>query len=852
RKFDLLNKVTEITYPEGTKVQNHYSDSGYLAGVSLTPADGSSAEHPLVQYRGPILDGDRVKVLRELGNGVWTDIYIDKFSKRPLQTVTKNSNQVYDNLIYSYDSKGNISSIADHLSSARSQSFVYDEFNRLTSANGKYGSETYVYSDSGKLLQKGDRSYSYGDIAHPNAVTHVSSAGYVGDYGYDASGNMISRNGSVLEYDGFQKLKRMITTDHGTIEYGYDFTGTRIKKSKSIDGSKVITLGGLYEISYQPGFPAQHTLYFYGAGGERLGQWSSTTAVLRNEVSSSISFFDRGSWTWKNFGNLKLTVQGEWNGLYYKLLKEVLVLRTYFRSDPKSVFWLFSILLLLGICFVLLHRGSLTDSLRTQLLTPMTLAAMLTLVTNCNGFVPRGDGDAPWAMAPLLLPPGTPSIIGTPASPGSGVPNPGTPITGFLFFINDHLGSVTMALDGQGNRIGGGEWGGVSRVAYKPYGEIHRSDSGGPDVFRYKYTGQEEDRESGLYYYKARYYDPQIGRFTQADSILDTSRPNSQDLYMYTEGNPVNHTDPSGHSVSWGAIAAVTFPMFTLPAIGAAAVAAVVIAATAILTAVYVFNTVSMIAAAAAIGAIGIGVAVLGLASYLGTTFAATSLAVIGAAAVATTGFATSVALMTVSTAGATALGLAGIGLGAATFGLLQLGATGLGMLTLAALAGTTLVYTVIGMAAIPVTIAIAIGMPIVASAGYMAFTALGSFLSPYALQGYVAGGYSKSSFNNIHWDEKSARLGGCYGAAVSFGGAIVGPIYMGYGSLIILYPQVAKVVQFASYAGTLMSVIKGDWKSVGADLIAFSINQIWGKDIPIGLGLKYAEATDGFCQGVK
>ncbi|MCB1192804.1 MAG: hypothetical protein H7A23_23450 [Leptospiraceae bacterium] len=59
-------------------------------------------------------------------------------------------------------------------------------------------------------------------------------------------------------------------------------------------------------------------------------------------------------------------------------------------------------------------------------------------------------------------------------------------------------------------------------------GEIDRDHSGGPDIFRYKYTGQEEDtsaslsagKEIGLYYYKARYYDPKTGRFLQPDTVL--------------------------------------------------------------------------------------------------------------------------------------------------------------------------------------------------------------------------------------------------------------------------------------------------------------------------------------------
>ncbi|RHX83638.1 hypothetical protein DLM75_23775 [Leptospira stimsonii] len=93
--------------------------------------------------------------------------------------------------------------------------------------------------------------------------------------------------------------------------------------------------------------------------------------------------------------------------------------------------------------------------------------------------------------------------------------------------------------------------GGASHISYKPYGEIQRNDSSAPDLFRYKYTGQEEDGETGLYYYKARYYDPLIGRFTQADSVFDTSRPMAMDLYMYTEGNPVRWRDPSGHSLDF-------------------------------------------------------------------------------------------------------------------------------------------------------------------------------------------------------------------------------------------------------------------------------------------------------------
>ncbi|WP_275477635.1 RHS repeat domain-containing protein, partial [Leptospira alstonii] len=87
------------------------------------------------------------------------------------------------------------------------------------------------------------------------------------------------------------------------------------------------------------------------------------------------------------------------------------------------------------------------------------------------------------------------------------------------FYHPDHLGSIQMITDGAGNPASGPEPG-VSYVSYEPYGSINRNDSYGPDIFRYKYTGQAEDKESGLYYYKSRYYEPTLGRFLQADSEI--------------------------------------------------------------------------------------------------------------------------------------------------------------------------------------------------------------------------------------------------------------------------------------------------------------------------------------------
>jgi RHS repeat-associated protein len=107
--------------------------------------------------------------------------------------------------------------------------------------------------------------------------------------------------------------------------------------------------------------------------------------------------------------------------------------------------------------------------------------------------------------------------------------------------------SAQKALATAGQVLAGGERGGKSHISYRPYGEILRTDSYGPDISKFKYTGQEEDKESGLYYYKARYYDPVIGRFAQADSVADIANVQGLNRMMYVNGNPIKYSDPSGN-----------------------------------------------------------------------------------------------------------------------------------------------------------------------------------------------------------------------------------------------------------------------------------------------------------------
>ena len=91
--------------------------------------------------------------------------------------------------------------------------------------------------------------------------------------------------------------------------------------------------------------------------------------------------------------------------------------------------------------------------------------------------------------------------------------------------------------------------------------------SGGADVSKFKYTGQEEDKESGLLYYKARYYDPAIGRFLQADSVVMPESLFGMNRYMYTFGNPIRYGDSGGNKPNKAVLGAIAGYWFA-PALG--------------------------------------------------------------------------------------------------------------------------------------------------------------------------------------------------------------------------------------------------------------------------------------------
>ena len=103
-------------------------------------------------------------------------------------------------------------------------------------------------------------------------------------------------------------------------------------------------------------------------------------------------------------------------------------------------------------------------------------------------------------------------------------------VTNYYYLYNGH-GDVTQVVDQNGNI--------VNSYTYDEWGNILSKQEQMSNPL--KYAGEYYDEESGLYYLRARYYDPTIGRFISMNSYEgEITNPLSLNLYTYVENDPLS------------------------------------------------------------------------------------------------------------------------------------------------------------------------------------------------------------------------------------------------------------------------------------------------------------------------
>lgn len=107
------------------------------------------------------------------------------------------------------------------------------------------------------------------------------------------------------------------------------------------------------------------------------------------------------------------------------------------------------------------------------------------------------------------------------------------------FYHSDHLGSSSLITDADGNV--------TQHIEYIPYGEVFVEERNSTWSTPYKFSGKEQDEETGLYYYGARYYDPRTSVWASVDPLAE-KYPNIGS-YVYCADNPIKFIDPDGRKI---------------------------------------------------------------------------------------------------------------------------------------------------------------------------------------------------------------------------------------------------------------------------------------------------------------
>lgn len=254
--FDIEERVSSITYPDNDVVYYHYDNASNLDQVYQNP----TTPIILAQYSGFNALGQPATV--KYNNQVTTNFSYSNLANTvcSLQNsrlctinTTSSTGSTLQNLVYTYTGKGNIFAITDAING--SQSYAYDELDRLVSASGPYGSINYAYNEIGNMVCNSQisspcsatqQNYLYPNSGPGSSLPHaVIHAGTIAPT-YDLNGNMTSRGSYILGYDPENRLSSVTTsTGSSTTTMVYDGSGGRV--SKTSNGTTTIYIGKLYE-----------------------------------------------------------------------------------------------------------------------------------------------------------------------------------------------------------------------------------------------------------------------------------------------------------------------------------------------------------------------------------------------------------------------------------------------------------------------------------------------------------------------------------------------------------------------------------------------------------------------------
>ena len=513
--YDALNRVTGITYSDGTGAVSFLYDQGGAAAYAIGRRTGMTDSTGSETYSYDA--GGRITQLQKtIGGATFTTAYAYNAAGEVTQ-ITYPSGRVVQ---YAYSPAGWLCEVAGSTTSCGSSSNSYASIPNSSSgynAAGQLLSLNYGNGVAGTFTYSGNRS-QLASLAYAKGSTTYFSLAYSYQQGSGCAVGAPGNNGQVQCIVDNTPDSVTLGAAGRSMSYTYDALG-RLATAAS-QGSTQFSLCAL-AMSY-----------------DRYGNRSSEGVTQGNNCpNNSLSFATNGGaltnhpdgWCFDGSGNV--------------------LAKTNSPCPPNAPTYAWDAenrLVAYGASATYAYDG---DGIRVQ--------------KNANGtstvFIWSGSRDiAEYDFTPPQQPnPGSPSreFVYADGLPGNGLV---ASITGgqastTLYFHDDHL-DWRVSTDVNGNLAGQqGHW---------PFGESWYSTNGNEFVF----TSYQRDGESGLDFALARYYDSTAARFCSADPLGgQPGDPQSWNRYSYSRNDPVNLVDPSGKGfLSWLLdIFAVLFAIFS-------------------------------------------------------------------------------------------------------------------------------------------------------------------------------------------------------------------------------------------------------------------------------------------------
>ncbi|MBD1371037.1 RHS repeat protein [Hazenella sp. IB182357] len=431
---------------------------------------------------------------------------------------------------YTYDANGNEIGVQDAvLNQAKTR--VFDKSNRVTSMTTSGGTMTWSYDANDNLTSQNitngsgayTHSYGYNNVDHNNIVTDPT--GKVTRLDYDENGNIRTLtygNGSGVTfiYDANDRITQLtIGKSDGTVIASYTYSYDENDNRTSVTDQTGKTIRYTYDeqnqlLSETDPFTANTMSYTYDALGNRK------TKVVKDTNGSTVSSINYSynalnqltdvagqAYTYDENGNL--TDDGEKNYTWDVAGRLISIKK---KSDGSTI----------------ANYDYDEDGRRIR--------------SNVNGTITNYvyDGDS---IRVLYETNASNQITRYYTYNTGGTMLSMTKVGGGTYYYHTNAHGDVIAVTDQSNNT-------VATYTYDAWGNIVSQTGSFADENPYRYAGYRYDRETGLYYLMARYYNPENGNFLSLDPDPgDSDDPQTQNGYNYAINNPVMNMDPDGHFV---------------------------------------------------------------------------------------------------------------------------------------------------------------------------------------------------------------------------------------------------------------------------------------------------------------